>query len=79
MIDRRGGGGDWHRSLQPSPERRHRDRPGDAERAARDLPGGRREAQRLGDSIVPRHCFEPQWQAQIFFSFAVCGSSRTMP
>lgn len=33
----------------------------------------------LGLSIVPVHFFEPQWQAQIFFRRAVCGSSRVMP
>ena len=36
-------------------------------------------AQRLGWSIVPVQFFAPQRQAQSFFSFAVCGSSRTMP
>ena len=33
----------------------------------------------LGLSIVPVHFFAPQWQAQIFFRRAVCGSSRVMP
>jgi hypothetical protein len=33
----------------------------------------------LGLSIVPVQFFAPQWQAQIFFMRAVCGSSRVMP
>jgi hypothetical protein len=46
---------------------------------ARCAAGPAGTAQRLGWSIVPVHFFEPQRQAQSFLSFAVCGSSSTMP
>src|SRR5690606_30577429 len=36
-------------------------------------------AQRLGWSMVPVHLGDPQRQAQIFFSRAVCRSARVMP
>ncbi len=42
-------------------------------RPARGLP------QRLGWSMVPVQFFEPQRQAQIFFSRGVCRSARVMP
>src|SRR5690606_20364079 len=50
-----------------------------ARRTRSQLAGDQTPVRRLGLSIVPVHLGEPQRQAQIFFSRAVCGSSRRMP